>query len=477
MGNKNKQNGKNGEEISSKEVKVFLSQDDVKILVLDTSVPMHDPRCFSKFGKNLLIIPIWQLEELDGLKKSPNGRGAIARECINRLDQVFNSSLIKLENGGMMLIDTRGGNLEGLPVGMKENNDNRIVSLSTIWKRQYPSKKVVLVSRDVNLRAKARGCKIEAQDYKNDKRLNSISDLYHGFAVIKINDQTLLSKLYQNGSLDANRLRSDENLGLLENQCCKLLFAGTDKYALAVYKKSAEEFVLAKKPQDFLKGKETQKNGGDVIPRNDEQALAFHLLMDPGIKLLTLEGSAGTGKTLLALKAAYDQLGKRYEQIVIYRPNYEIGQPLGFLPGSLSEKFDPWKRPIVENLKLIMKNTKQVKDGIGLDAMDDFIKDCSISIEPINFIRGATINNAYIIFDEGQNIRPEDARTLITRAGEGSKVVFTGDTSQIDNEYLDATSCGITAVIEAFKGDEDFGHIILKKGERSRLAEKAARLM
>ncbi len=462
----------------SQKVVDFLKDPEVKIMVLDTNVAIHDSKCFERFGKNLLVIPIWLMEELDKFKIALNGRGAAARASNHTLDKLFDKESphegILMDNGGMIITDIRGGDLAGLPAGMIENNDNRIVSVSLLWKKDFPEKKVVLVSKDVNLRTKAKSLEINAEDYRNDKKIESISQLYNGFIQIEVPDSGILQSIYSEGKISLDSVVPPGQIELLANQCCRLQDTPSGKYVLSIYRKSENILELADKPADYRRKSSNKRN--EILPRNDEQALSYKLLMDPNINILTLEGKAGTGKTLLALKAAYEQLDTLYDRVIVYRMNREIGEKMGFMPGDLDEKFAPWKRPIIDSLKLIVGDTRYVKDGVKLNSLDDIVNvGGPISIEPINYIRGATLTRTFVICDDSQNLKPEEARALITRAGEGTKIVLTGDVYQIDDNYLDATSCGITAVIEGFKDYEDFGHIILVKGERSKLAEEAAR--
>lgn len=473
---------------SSKKISQFLSGKQRKIFVLDTSVVVHDPKCFGNFGNNLVVIPVWLLEELDGLKRRErNGRSFIVREAMRELGKYldtkdFNKEGYCFDHGEMLVVDVQGGDFSHIAYGMEENNDNRILAQAMSWKKCYPKKEVVLVSKDINLRAKAKAFGLIAEDYRSDKKIVSIRDLYTGFTEISIHPKVFSSL---QGVPEINACIFDEDLvnGLFHNHCCRIVSGNSSNDAiLAIFDKGSGSFLRVN--QDF--------DPKGIGPKNDKQTLLYHLLTDKNIQVVTAEGKAGTGKTLMALAAGYSQLGTVYDQMIIFRPTHEIGQPLGFLPGDLGEKFSPWEGPVIDALKLIIPevcgNGKKRKDNASAtNALMQAMALRNISIGPINYIRGATLRNAFIIVDEAQNFRPEDLRILGTRVGKaasvgndnnmGSKIVFIGDTSQIDSSYLDPTSCGITAVIEAWKGQKEFGHIILSKGERSDLAEKFARLM
>lgn len=459
--------------IFSEEVARVLAKPNTKIFVMDTSVMVHDPKAINKFGDNLVVIPIWNIEELDKLKNSFNGKGASAREVSRILDDYrLRGSLrngVLTDEGGVLVVDYSGNGFSDLPVGLEKNNDNRTIIIARKWKKTFPEKEIVIVSKDINLRIKAESCEVLAQDFKGDKRISSINDLYSGSAMVEICDPDVLENIHRFGSeIIENRQFVDKPV-LLENTCCKIFFG--NRYALAIYKGGHFELVR--------KNKKNDKEKAGVQPSNDEQCLAYHLLMDKNIPLVTLGGHAGTGKTLIALLAAVEQLDKIYEQIIVYRPNCEIGQPLGFLPGDIDEKFAPWTMPITDNLKLILKESAKAskKDSVGTETIESLLSSKKVTIEPLNFIRGRSINKTFILVDEAQNIRPEDAKTVITRAGAGTKVVLVGDVTQIDNPYVDSISNGLTSVIEGFKGDGDFGHILLTESRRSRLSEKAARIL
>ena len=468
-----------------------------KVYVLDTSVLVHDPEAVEKFGDNIVVIPIWVVEELDRLKKNRDERGSNSRAVSRKLDEYSQSGSlkegVKTQNDGFIFIDYSGGiNFELLPIGLEATNDNRVILVAKHWREEKNYKEVVVVSKDINLRLKANACGISVEDYKSDKCIAGIDELYSGLREIelKAEQMELLEKIYVGKVLNAAAFSESVDLKeFLPNQCCK--FNSDNKCALAIYKKESGEFRLVHKPKDFpTKG---------VRPINLEQAFAYALLTDPEVLLVSLVGKAGTGKTLMSLLAGYEQLGNPYRQILIYRPNIELGQPIGFLPGDIGEKFEPWMKPIFDNLSLIVK--KDVKGGVSkghtkkkgeeeanknerlngktgdFNIIREFMLAGLIDIEPIAFIRGRSLHNKFVIVDEPQNMTPHEIKTIVTRIGEGSKIVLTGDITQIDNPYVDSVSNGLSYVVERLKGQEIFGHIILRKSERSQLAELTANLL
>lgn len=457
----------------SDEVSKVLSDQKTKIFVIDTSVMVHDSKAINKFGDNLIIVPIWNIEELDKLKSSFNGKGFSAREASRMLDHYCQRGSLKngvlMDNGGVLIVDYSGNGFSELPVGLEKTNDNRTIVIARKWKKMFPEKEVIVVSKDTNLRIKADSCGVVAQDFKGDKKISDIGHLYSGLVKFYVNDKSVIDNLYHQGSEIIEDEQFIEKPTLLVNSCCRIFH--NDKYSLAIYK-GDNYFKLVRKYK-----KQDTEIGRSIRPSNDEQCLAYNLLIDKDISLVTLGGHAGTGKTLIALLAGLEHLDKEYDQIIVYRPSYEIGQPMGFLPGDIKEKFAPWTLPIVDNLRLILRSDdKSVKKEQNHDP-DSLISSGKITIEPLNFIRGRSINKSFIIVDEAQNIRPEDAKTVITRAGAGTKVVLVGDVTQIDNPYVDPISNGLTSVIEGFKGDSEFGHITLTESRRSRLSEKAARFL
>ncbi len=438
-----------------------------KIFVLDTSVLVHNPNSLLSFGNNVIIIPIGVLEELDGLKKANGEKGFNAREALRILDAVIDehsdiSSGVKIGQSEMFF-DINSNGIDILPREFHQSTDNNIIASALRAKRRNSTTRVILISKDTNLRVKARALGIEAEDYKSDK-IKHLPDQKKSIEVV-LTDAGVLQELCQKEEIEKRKV-TEKNFK--PNQCL-ILRSGT-KFILAVYKRQKNILVLVRKPEDF--------SGAEIYPRNTEQAFAYHLALDPEIGILSLTGRAGTGKTLLALAAGYSMLKERYSKIVIFRPTVEVEGSLGYLPGDVQEKIMPRVQPITNNLRLIIERSTKRKTQTQAEArVNDMIKSGIVEIIPVNFIRGATLHNAFIIVDEAQNFTPHGIKTIITRVGEGSKIVFTGDLSQIDHQYLDPLSSGLTKLISVFQGKDFFASLSLQKGERSKLAEEAAKLM
>ena len=466
-----------------------------KVYVLDTSVLMHDPAAIENLGDNIIVVPIWVIEELDHLKKVP-GKGEIARRASRKLDAYRQQGSLKTgvptQSHGTIFIDYAGTDFSVLPVHLEETNDNRVIAVAYQWKEEHSQSSVVLISKDVNLRIKADALGINAEDYLYDKKIQSPDELYTGIAELELQgDVTELLNLFFNKEIVPDELvfaAMSSPRDLTPNQCCYLTAGSTT--GLAIYKKRQGIFRRVTKP------KAREKSEREILPINAEQAFALALLQDPDIALVTLAGKAGTGKTLIASLGGWGQIPEYYRQLVIYRPNIEVGRPLGYLPGTLDEKFAPWMQPIYDNLDLIVRGPQQEpahnahRGGFKRrdaaqekgepsfeDLMEGFMEHGLLEISPINFVQGRTLHHRFVIVDEAQNLTPSETKVVITRMGEGSKVVLTGDPEQIVNPFLDAVSNGLTHVIENMKNQELCGHITMKKTERSRLAELAADLL
>lgn len=407
-----------------------------KIYVLDTNVLVHDPNSIFKFEDNDLVIPIAVVEELDGLKKGDGEVARNSRKVIRHLDSLRSrgelSQGVPLEQGGMLKIELNHQEQMLLPSDLPlKSNDNRILCVArylhidskinpnnTVLKRDL---KVILVSKDANVRVKADALGIAVQGYKNDKV--EIGSLFNGFCEP--------DKLIPNSFYDA----PDGTL---------MRMFGTRGRSV--------------KPETTVLNLKT---------RNKEQACAVDLLRQKELPLVALVGRAGTGKTLLAIATGVEQMQqKKYERLVITRPVVPVGNDLGYLPGSLEEKMDPWMDAVWDALDFL--GIKRGGKGKGQVPID---------VQPLTYMRGRSIPEAYMVIDEAQNLTPHEIKTIITRAGEGSKLVVTGDLWQIDHPYLDSESNGLSYLIGKFKGDEDFGTVTLKEGVRSRLAEKAGNLL
>jgi PhoH-like ATPase len=464
-----------------------------KIYVLDTSVLMHDPSSVTSFADNDIVIPIWVIEELDRLKTSPSGSGSVARAVSRRLDQFRSGgSLIegvKIPGGGKIFVECNGIDFNNLPIGLQKTNDNRIISIAKRLQERERKPKgskrpVVLVSKDVNVRIKANACDVPAEDYKTDKQINSLNELYSGYTRIEIpaDADHLLTELHMHKVISLETVLSvigKMELELTPNQCCYLDANG--KTVLAIYKHGSRDFRLV----DFKKSESRQEG---IYPYNQEQAFAYALIKDPGIQLISLTGLAGTGKTLLALLAGYELLENGYQRLLVYRSNVELGESLGFLPGDINDKFAPWMEPIFDNLRLVIDSNKGAKskrppgmydgkNGYGAssrEVINELMRHGLLEISPISYVRGRSLNDSFVIIDEGQNLTPHQIKTLITRIGRNSKMVLTGDPGQVDNRFLDSTSNGLSYAVQRLKGQDIVGHIDLEQTVRSKLARLAA---
>lgn len=439
-----------------------------KAFVLDTNVLLHDPTAMLRFEDNDVILPITIIEELDRFKKQTEDTGRNARHVSRRLDELRRrGSLtegIPLDNGGTLRVALcHRATLEQLPAELEgDQGDNAILAVAMEQRRHYESP-VVLISKDTNLRIKADALGLLAEDYETDKV--DISDLYTGTSEVLVPASTI-EQLFKGEPLTlAAPLQPNQAVTLLDE-------ANPAHTALA--------FVEGESGRVVPIGKLPHAGVSRVYPRNREQRFAFELLLRDSISLVTLVGKAGTGKTLLAIAAGVQKVAdeRLYSRLLIARPIVPMGRDLGYLPGDLIEKLTPWMQPLYDNFDLIF-NTQDSRGKPehwrrGHEEMQD---QGLLQIEPLTYIRGRTIPKQYLIVDEAQNLTPHEVKTILTRAGEGTKIVLTGDPDQIDNPYVDAASNGLTYVIERFKGEAIAGHITLYKGERSELAERAALLL
>ncbi len=430
----------------------------VKNFVLDTNVLIHDPNSIYSFEDNNVIIPLPVVEELDKLKKEAGSVGKSARDVIRELDRLREkgklSEGIKLENGGTLkvLVLSEEDIVDQPDFLYEKYIDNWILiyTLTLMKKSEIPT---YLVTKDINLRVKADSLGIPAQDYLTDR--SDLGALHPGYYEVQV-DEKILRKFREHGVL------SPEEIGI-ENVYENAYFDISGTYG--IYKNGRIEVIRIGK--EVIASEDTYylfKVGG-IVPRNREQFFALHALCDDDVSLVTLIGIAGTGKTLLALACAVEK--KR--RIIVTRPTIPVGRDIGYLPGKIEEKMRPWMQPIYDNLELIM-------DRLGMN-LENFIKKGKIEIEALSYIRGRSIPNQYMIIDEAQNLTPHEVKTILTRVGEGTKVVLVGDPYQIDTPYLDMNSNGLIYTATRFLGDSIASHVVLTKGERSLLATKAAELL
>jgi len=442
-----------------------------KTYILDTSVYLTNAEAVFAYGNNDIVIPLVVLEELDGQKKRQDMVGANARRIIRTLDNLREKgSLVDSVRIGKRkgLISVQDYDKNILPLSYdSEMADNKIIATALTEKKNNPKRKVILVSRDINMRVKCDAVSLQTESYSDEHIVKDKSYLYSGFATHLVDD-AVIDQFY-----DGEKLYLDsEDIKLCPNQFVMLVSNSNEKKtALAKFKN--HNTPISKLVND---GK---KEIWGIKARNKEQSFAIDLLTDPHIKILTLVGKAGSGKTLCAIAAALEQVleqnenknhsGDYYRRVIVSRPIQPLGKDIGYLPGTMEEKMAPWLGPIDDNLKFLMKNDKTM--------LSHYVDKGLIEIEALTYIRGRSISNAFIIIDEAQNLTNHELKTIITRVGEGTKIVLTGDIEQIDNIYVDETSNGLTHAVEKFKNYDIAGHVTLTKGERSAVATLASKIL
>lgn len=432
-----------------------------KTYVLDTSTLIYDPTTWKQFPHSDVIIPIIVLNELDKLKKQPGETGRNARVCIRLLDEISEtgdiSTGILLDQDILLKVDATYYDLSDGSFGDPTYGDTHILYCAHITNAAHPEHDVTLVSNDINLRVKAKARSMDAISHEGQRY--SLSDLYSGTKVVK--DEEAGLDLQQLGVINP------ESYGLFDlspNQC--VMFESKSGDGIAMGRQiSKTKLKLIKKVYPW-----------NVAARNKEQSFAIDLIMDKNVDLVTLIGKAGTGKSLIVLAAALELVisKQEYDKFIIYRPIQPVGNDIGFLPGTMEEKLAPWFQAIMDNMEILFA-TKGRSDWKR--ELEMYQNKGRIEMEAITYIRGRSIPNAIILIDECQNLSKEEVKTILTRAGEGTKIILTGDIEQIDNSVLDATGNGLTHVIEKFKNSELAGHITFAQGERSKLASTAAEIL
>ena len=436
-----------------------------KIFVLDTSVILHDHNVLDCFEENDIAIPITVLEELDNFKRGNDTKNYEAREFIRILDRLSNAYTlqdwipINVEDKGKFKIILENDTNKADAVKIFGNkNDHHILNAALSLKNSAKDSKVILVSKDINLRLKAKALNITAEDFETGK-IDRDSTLYTGKQLVENVESEYINKLYKQGNISDTDVIKDKR-------------TANGFYIMKNGKSSVLSYYNPL--DDCLERVEKQYVYG-IKPRNAEQTFALHALLNPDIKLVTLQGVAGTGKTLLALASALEQ-HNLYHQIVLARPIVPLSnKDIGYLPGNADEKINPYMQPLFDNLKFIKSQFGQnEKKYRKIEEMEDEGK---LNISALAFIRGRSLSNVIFIVDEAQNLTPHEVKTIITRAGENTKIIFTGDVFQIDTPYLDEQSNGLSYLIDRLKGNELFAHITLEKGERSELANLANELL
>lgn len=434
----------------------------VKNYVLDTNVLLHDARALYAFEDNSVVIPIYVIEEIDTFKKDQTELGRNARQIARLLDQYRAgggglSQPQPMENGGTVRV-ALAANPPKNPSYDSRSMDQRILEIAAEVRDQDRGRPTILVSKDVNMRIRGDALGLQTVDYDTERI--AIEEMYLGHRELA-STAAAIDQLYVDGGATVD-------VELYPNEFVLLRDDATGKSALARFDKGQGRIVPVRKLRDGVWG---------IRPRNKEQHYALDLLLNDDIKLVTLVGKAGTGKTLLAIAAGLQKVTEEdvYQKLLVSRPIFPLGRDIGYLPGDIEEKLNPWMQPIYDNLELLLGlNRSDKKEGRSYAELVDL---GFVQVEPLTYIRGRSLPNVYMIVDEAQNLTPHEIKTIITRAGEGTKIILTGDPYQIDHPYLDASSNGLTTVAERFKPEALGGHVSLVKGERSPLAELATQVL
>ena len=430
-----------------------------KIFILDTNVYLTNHNCLFEYSKNDIVIPLKVLDEIDKHKKRQDLVGFEARNTIRFLDSLREKgNLFKgvrlVKRGGLLKV--KSYNPFALPDDLDlEDADNQIIATALSVKEEFPTKKVILVSLDINMRVKCDALGILTENYYVDSVLPNPEEIFSGVKEFSVSDDSI-NQVY---SGDFSCLESKQ-LDVYPNEFIFLKSEIDEKRT-----------IFLKKDNSSTIRKCLNANCWGLSPRNKEQLLSLDLLMNKDIPLVTLVGKAGSGKTLLALAAALEQTinSNHYDRIIVTKPLQPVGKDIGYLPGSMEEKMSPWIAPIKDNLNFLFKNDKMT--------LQMYFDNGQIEVEAMTFIRGRSITNSFIIIDEAQNLTQHEIKTILTRVGEGTKIILTGDIDQIDNVFINSTTNGLTYVVEKFKDQKIAGHMTLTKGERSEVATISANIL
>ena len=439
-----------------------MSKNLAKIFVLDTNVILHDATCIHYFEDNEVVIPISVLEELDQFKRGNEQIHFNARDFLRSLDDLStgsDDSELKDGDGKIRVVVNHNWHPDVEASFQDDCPDHRIINCAYKLHIDNPDREIILVTKDTNMRLKSRSLGLSAEDYSRDS-IEDVSQVYTGSRLIEDVDSKEIDVLYASYGIDGGEIKCVIDPMANEN----FILRNGQKSILATFDPFDNKVVRVDKPTAY-----------GIKPRNAEQSFALHMLMDNRIQLVSLSGKAGTGKTLLALAAALE-LRSEYRQIFLARPIVPLSnRDLGFLPGDIQSKLDPYMQPLFDNLSVIRHQFKS-NDKRSIK-INELLEQNKLLITPLAYIRGRSLQKAFFIVDEAQNLTPHEVKTVITRAGEGTKVIFTGDIHQIDHPYLDKRSNGLTYLISRMKGQDVFAHITLEKGERSELAELASNLL
>jgi PhoH-like ATPase len=436
-----------------------------KVFVLDTSVILYDANAIFSFKEHDVAIPITVLEELDHFKKGDTVVNLQAREFIRHLDKLSSHDLLQewipldgADLGRMRVLREDGASVDARQVFGTDKNDHRILNAALALTEREPSREVILVSKDINLRVKARAFSLRAEDYET-VRVKDVDHLYRGKSEVELDDPAPIQRIYEEGAIDPA--------------------------AAAIEAPASNHYFILKSPQNSALAWFNPASGllervhkapaYGITPRNAEQTFALHAILNPHVPLVSISGKAGTGKTLLALAGALERR-RDFRQIYLARPLVPLSnKDIGYLPGDIKSKINPYMAPLWDNLSVI-KHQFDEKER-EFKRLDEMVEAEKLHITPLAYIRGRSFSNIMFIVDEAQNLTPHEIRTIITRAGEGTKMVFTGDIFQIDTPYLDAQSNGLSYLIDRIKGNRLYAHVNLDKGERSELANLASMML
>lgn len=440
-------------------------KEERKIFVLDTSVIIYDHNAITQFDEHDVAIPITVLEELDNFKKGNDSKNFAAREFIRELDIMAGNKTLQqwipikgTKKGAFKVVMNGSGDVDATKVFGDNKADHKILNAALAVKAEFADRKVVLVSKDINLRLKAKSLNVNAEDYETGK-IKDVSSIYKGESTIEGIASPIINDLYETGTCEpaAVGLKNAPN---------------NHYYILKNGKKSA---LVHNNPETGLLHRIEKTMAYGIRPLNAEQVFALHAILDPNVKLVTLQGVAGTGKTLLALAGAMEQK-RDFRQIYLARPIVPLSnKDIGYLPGDIKSKINPYMEPLWDNLKFIQSQFPE--KGKEAKQIQQMVEQEKLVITPLAYIRGRSLSNIFFIIDEAQNLTPHEVKTIITRAGENTKIIFTGDIFQIDTPYLDTQSNGLSYLIEKVKGNPLYAHVTLEKGERSELANLANELL
>ena len=441
-----------------------------KVFILDTNVLLNSPDSIFKFDDNDVVIPISVIEEIDTFKKDQSETGRNAREVSRILDRLRTRGTL---SSGVRLFEDRvdsgslfvylGHNMEIMPELLVDGTDNHILAIALTLQKQFgESRAVIVITKDSNLRIKSDAFGILAEDFEADKV--DISHLYSGILNLKVDARTI-NEFY------TKRQIKFDGIEIMPNH-----------YIVLEDEKDPNQVVYGRFDvhSGVVQMLENQAEGvWGIYPRNIEQTFALAALLDDNIKLVTLSGNAGTGKTLLAIAAGLAKTTDEdeYHKLLVARPVFPLGKDIGFLPGDLEDKLNPWMQPIYDNLELLLSGGSHTRQKRLSKSYQELINQGMLQVEPLTYIRGRSLPNIFFVVDESQNLTPHEIKTILTRAGEGTKIVLTGDPYQIDNPYIDSQNNGLTYVIEKFRNQAIAAHVTLNRGERSELATTAATIL